>query len=152
MKKFFLTLVCAIFAFLPMDAQTTMNDNGDNLIGEYQGSQEGYLFRTRVTKKTDGTYKIQVSWMQNDKDANGNKLLDIKNPDKSLRNTPSDRIVIVDGLKYNAKKKRWDDAKIYDPTRGIKAKCTAQFSKDDELKIRGSVMGIGETVTWKKIK
>lgn len=152
MKKIFLTLLCVILATLPLCAQNTMNDHADNLLGDYAGSQEGNDFKARISKKSDGTYKIQVIWMKNDKDANGKKFLDTKNPDKSLRNTPCDQIVIVDGLKYNEKKHRWDDAKIYDPVRGIKAKCTAEFANDKELKIRGSVMGIGETVTWKKIK
>lgn len=152
MKKFFLTLICALLAALPLSAQTSMNDKGDNIVGEYSGSQDGNDFKARISKKSDGTYKFQIIWMKDDKDANGNKKLDTKNPDKSLRNTPCDQIVVVDGLKYNEKKHRWDDAKIYDPVRGIKAKCTAEFSSDKELKIRGSVMGIGETVTWKKIK
>ena len=49
--------------------------------------------------------------------ATGKKILDAKNPDKSLRNTPCDQIVIFNGLKYNASKRQWDGGKIYDPQR-----------------------------------
>jgi uncharacterized protein (DUF2147 family) len=55
-------------------------------------------------------------------------------------------------LKYNKKKCRWEDGKIYDPTRGIKANCQGEFTDDGRLKIRGSLLGIGETVYWTRLK
>ena len=97
---------------------------------------------------SDGTYQGQVMWLEISCDKNGNKLLDVKNPDKSLRNTPCDQIVLFSGLKYNAKKQCWDGAKIYDPQRGLRANMTAEFTKEGKLKIRGSLMGIGESVYW----
>lgn len=44
-----------------------------------------------------------------------------------------------------------DDTKIYDPQRGIKAKLQVEFTDDGQLKLRGSIPGIGESVYWKKI-
>ena len=135
----------------PLVAQNTLNDKADNIVGTYSGKQGDDRFRAKIVKLTDGTYRGQVIWMERDKDAKGNKILDVKNPDKSLRSTPADRVVIFSGLKYNEKKHRWDDTKIYDPQRGIKVKMTAEFAKDGTLHITGSVLGIGETVIWKKI-
>ena len=89
--------------------------------------------------------------MKNDCDAQGKKLLDEKNPDKSLRSKPCDQIVLFSGLQYNSKKHHWDGTKIYDPQRGMRANMTAEFTEDGKLKIRGSVMGIGETIYWEKI-
>ena len=56
------------------------------------------------------------------------------------------------GLKYNAKKHRWDGTKIYDPQRGIRASLTVEFTEEGQLKLRGSILGIGESVYWDKIE
>ena len=141
-------LMCGQFAV----AQNTLNDNADNIVGTYEGVQNGDRFKAKIEKMKDGTYRGQMLWVENDKDENGNKKLDEKNPDKKLRNTPIDRIVIFSGLKYDAKKKEWNDTKIYDPQRGVKAKLNASFVSDGRLKLTGSVLLIHESVYWKKIK
>ncbi len=45
-----------------------------------------------------------------------------------------------------------DGTKIYDPNRGIKVSMTAAFDSPKVLKIRGSVLGIGETEVWKRVE
>lgn len=62
------------------------------------------------------------------------------------------KVVLFDGLQYNAQDKTWGGTKIYDPQRGINAKVTASFEKDGTLKLRGTVLGIGESAYWKRIK
>lgn len=141
------TLLCA----MPIVAQNTLNDHADNIIGTYSGKQGDDRFRAKIVKLSDGTYRGQIIWMERDKDNHGNKILDSKNPDKKLRSTPADRIVLFSGLKYNAKKHRWDDTKIYDPQRGMRAKMTAEFTKDGLLKITGSVAVVSESVYWQKL-
>lgn len=151
-KKFFTTLVITFLAIIPTMGQSTLNNAADNIVGTYSGLQKGDKFKAKIVKLTDGTYRGQIIWMENDKDANGNKRLDTKNPDKKLRNTPCDQIILFSGLKYDAKDKEWNGTKIYDPQRGMRAKMTARFEKDGRLRLRGSVMGIGESVYWTKIK
>lgn len=152
MKKLLVTLTLLVACFSPAIAQNVLNNEADNIIGEYLGQQNEDKFKVRITKLGDGTYKGQIFWMEHDCDKNGKKLLDEKNPDKSLRNTPCDQIVLFTGLKYIAKKHHWSDTKIYDPQRGMKANLTAEFTKEGKLKLRGSLMGIGESVYWEKIK
>lgn len=150
MKKLILILAVLIVWIGPAVAQNKLNDRADNIVGTYSGKQGDDKFRARISKLTDGTYRCQIIWMERDRDAKGNKILDKKNPDKSLRNTPADRIVIFSGLKYDADKKRWGDTKIYDPQRGIRAKVTLQFTADGRLKLTGSLLGISESVYWNK--
>lgn len=152
MKKTLMMLIIGLFATMGVAAQSSLNNAGDNIVGIYIGSQNGDKFKAKIVKLTNGTYRGQVVWMEKDKDAKGNKRLDTKNPDKSLRNTPCDQIVLFSGLEYNAKKKRWDGTKIYDPQRGMRANLTVEFEKDGRLKLRGSILGIGETVYWTKEK
>ena len=152
MKRFFTTLILTMFAFTYLNAQNVLNNAADNIVGTYSGVQDGEKFKVKIIKLKDGTYRGQIVWMENDKDANGNKRLDTKNPDKSLRNTPCDQIVIFSGLKYDNNDKEWNGAKIYDPQRGLRAKLTIRFEKDGRLRVRGSLLGIGETVYWTKIE
>lgn len=151
-KKIFTTLVIIILPLLQAIGQNALNNSADNIVGVYSGVQNGDKFKAKIVKLTDGTYRGQIIWVEHDKDANGNKKLDTKNPDKKLRNTPCDRIVLFSGLKYDAGDKEWNGTKIYDPQRGMKAKLTVRFEKDGRLRLRGSVLGIGEGVYWTKIK
>lgn len=150
--KRILTLLLTLLCVSPIIAQNSLNDKADNIIGTYSGKQGDDRFKVKIVKLTDGTYRGQVIWMERDKDEKGNKILDSKNPDKSLRNRPADQIVLFSGLKYNEKKRRWNDTKIYDPQRGMRAHMTAEFAADGRLRIKGSILGISESVYWTKEK
>ena len=151
MKKLFTALIIMLLAFSCAEAQNVLNNSADNIVGTYSGTQKGNKFRAKITKLADGTYRGQIIWVENDKDANGNKLLDTKNPDKNLRNTPCDRIVLFSGLKYDANDKEWNGTKIYDPQRGKHAKLTVRFEKDGRLRLKGSIFAFSESVYWEKI-
>ena len=132
-----MTLLCALVLSLPTFAQG-INDKADNIVGEYLTDRGGSKSKVRVTKNADGTYDAQLFWVENPYDANGNKRKDVKNPDKSLRNVDIDQVVIVKGLKYDAKDKAWGGTKIYDPSKGIRVTVTAEFEQADKLKLRGT--------------
>ncbi len=151
MKKFIITLVCAVMALLPAVAHEK-NNNGDSIVGEYLTDRGGNKSKVRVTKNADGTYNAQVFWVEHPNDDKGNKRKDVKNPDKNLRNVDIDKVVIVKGLKYDAKDKKWGGAKIYDPTKGLRVNASAEFVSDTKLKLRGTILGIGTTLYWTKIK
>lgn len=151
MKKFLFILMCAVVAVCPSFAQG-LNDKADNIVGEYLTDRGGSKSKVRVTKNAQGTYDAQVFWVEKPYDANGNKRKDVKNPDKALRNVDIDKVVIVRGLKFDAEDKEWSGAKIYDPTKGIRVNATAKFEAPNKLKLRATIMGIGQTLYWQKIK
>ena len=148
MKRFITTLAAAVLCTLAAFAQ---NDKADNIIGKYICGTGKDAYKVEITKQPDGNYKCQIFWVADPLDENGNQALDTKNPDKSLRSVPMDRVVLFKDLKYNAEKKHWTDTKIYDPNRGIKVKVTINFDDPKTLKVRGTVLGIGETVTWNRL-
>ena len=153
MKRFLIALTAVLFAMLPASAQSAKNSSADNIIGKYESVQGTDAYKVEVTKNVDGTYKAQIYWMKDPIDPRtGKKALDVKNPDKSLRNRPCDQIVLIQNLKYIPAKKVWGDAKIYDPQRGIKANVTAQFLQDGRLSLKATVLGIGETVYWTPVE
>ena len=129
-----------------------MAQNPDRIVGVYYTARQGEESKIRVFKEDDGSYTAQVIWVRDNLDENGEVEKDVKNPDKSKRDTPCDQIVLIEKMTYNEKKDSWGDAKIYDPTRGIKANVTCSFESVSKLRVRGSVLGIGETVYWDKIE
>ena len=151
MKGFMMTLLCALVFSMPSFAQG-INDKADNIVGEYLTDRGGSKSKVRVTKNADGTFCAQVFWVEKPYDAQGKKRKDVKNPDKSLRNVDIDQVVVVKGLKYDAEEKTWGDAKIYDPSKGIRVNVTAEFVDANKLKLRGTVFGIGTTLYWTRIK
>ena len=127
-------------------------DAADAIIGNYKSIQNGYEFKARISKKTDGTYIAKVYWIKDAIDpATGEKRKDVKNPNKALRDTPCDRIVLMDGLRYNAEKNQWGETKVYDPLRGIRAHVVVRFMPDGRLAVKGSLLGISETVYWTRV-
>ena len=147
MKRFLTTIALALLCTLSVYAQ---NDKADNIIGKYICGTGKDAYKVDISKQSDG-YKCQIFWVADPLDENGKQALDTKNPDKSLRSVPMDQVVLFTGLKYNADKKHWSDTKIYDPNRGIKVKVTISFDNPKVLKVRGTVFGIGETVTWNRL-
>ena len=151
MKKLMMIFMGALMMVLPSFAQG-INDKADNIVGEYLTDRGGSKSKVRVTKNVDGTYDAQVFWVEKPLDAKGNKRKDVKNPDKNLRNVDIDQVVVVNGLKYDANDKVWGDTKIYDPSKGIRVNVTAEFESSEKLKLRGTILGIGTTIYWTKIK
>ena len=149
MKKILTIIFATVILPFCLSAQ---NAPGDKIVGLYLNGYHNQESKIKIFKEADGTYTAQVCWVKNRSDDRGEVYRDEKNPDKSKRNVPCDEIVLMKGLKYNAEKDTWGDTKIYDPVRGIKANATCSFSKPNELKIRGAIMGIGETVYWKKLE
>ena len=150
MKKTLFIIMALVASICPLWAQGARNDAGDNILGIYLGEQHGDVFKARITKQADGTYKGQIVWVENDREADGTKRLDTKNPDKNLRKVPCDKVVLFTGLKYNEKKRCWDGTKIYDPQRGFKATLSAVFTEEGTLRLTGTVMGLSGHFIWKK--
>ena len=152
MKRLFALVLLLFVVFSALHAQSSLNSIPDAIVGIYWVVHDEDVSKVRVYKCTDGSYAAQCIYLRDTIDKKTGKIrLDTKNPDKSLRNVPCNRIVILRNLRYNAKKQRWDGGRIYDPTRGIKVQCTCEFTSDGRLKLRGSVLGIGETRYWIKM-
>ena len=150
MKKIIFTIMCALMA-ISANAQN-LNSKGDNIIGNYLSTKDGVKSKIKITKEANGTYKAQVYWVERALDAKGNKRKDVKNPNKSLRNVDIDKVVLIKGLKYDAKDKEWTDSKIYDPGSGKIYSVDIEFKDAKTLKVYGNILGIGKTVYWTRIE
>lgn len=146
MKRILITISAILFS-LALFAQ---NDKAGNIVGTYSAGEGKDAYKVSITQQADGTYQGAVCWTADLYDKDGKVKTDVKNPDKSLRNVPMDKVVLFSGLKYDPEKKLWNGAKIYDPERGIRVKMTARFESSRQLVVRGTVLGIGESITWNK--
>lgn len=124
----------------------------DRIVGQYLAEGQGNCCKVRIVRDADGTYSGSVYWIRDSLDSKTGKLaLDVRNPDKSLRNVPLNRVKLFSGLKYNPEKDVWEGAKVYHPVLGVKADAKMWLNEDNDLRLRGTVLGIGMTVTWKRL-
>lgn len=144
-----ITLLC-IAAAGSVSAQ-----EADRILGVYRviGETTHELSNVRIYKSGD-TYEAQIIWLEHPDDANGNPRLDALNPDPALRNVPADEIVIVRGLRYDARKKQWTGGTIYNPVDGKVYDAVAEFDSPDVLNMRGYVGKpiFGKTFEWKRLE
>ena len=143
-----LLLFFALGMAVPLFADTPA---GDAIVGVYMTEYNGDRGKVRVTKNADGTYNARSIWAANPYDRNGNKRKDVKNPDKALRDTPIDNVLLIENLRYLPSERSWGDAKIYDPNTGMKVTASAEFMSTDTLKVRGTFMGFGVTLYWTRL-
>lgn len=146
MKKFLLMLVCGLMVTASVSAQV----KADDILGTYKVVQNGDNSKVTFRKNGNG-YSCQVIWLENMKEKDGSPRVDKRNPDKSKRNTPSDKIVLIEKITFDEAKGEWSNGQIYDPTRGKFFKVRVSFKDAKTLKVRGSWGPISETVYWTKL-
>lgn len=151
MKKLVLLFAAVLCVSFNALAQSELNDKAESIAGIYKVVHEGENTKVAVTMDTDGTFTAQVIWVENRLDKRGNVRLDDKNPDKSLRYKECDQIVLFKGLRYDALKKKWSGTKIYDPTRGIRANVSCEFAEDGNLRVKGTLLVISQSMIWEKL-
>ena len=146
MKRFLLTLLVSVMTVTCAWAQ----QKADDIVGTYKVVQNGDNSKVEIRKVGNG-YRAQVIWLENMKNKDGSPRTDAKNPDKSKRDTPSDKIVLIDKITFDEAKGEWGNGQIYDPTRGKFFKVRISFKDAKTLKVRGSWGPISETLYWTKL-
>lgn len=104
--------------------------------------------------KTGDTYEARIIWLEHPNDEAGNPRLDLLNPDPALRSGRADAIVLVRGLRYDAKKERWTGGTIYNPVDGKVYDVQAEFDGPQELRVRGYIGKpmFGRDLVWEKLE
>lgn len=141
---FTLALLFSVNAFAQSEA--------DKIVGIYQVEEDGHQSRVQFTKCSNGTYQGQIIWLSQPNHPDGSRKMDVKNPNPELRKVPSDRIVIVYGIRYDAKNKCWNGGKVYKPTNGKIYNVECSFDNATTLRVKGSWGPISLSRYWKKIK
>lgn len=146
-KKIITTLALFLTMAMPSIAQAFA---GDKIIGVYWVEQDGDKSKVRFSKTGINSYKAQIIWMEKEKDEKGNIRTDMKNPDKTKRQTPASKIVLIEKVSF--KNGIWTDGEIYDPTRGKSFTVNIWFDNANTLCVKGSFGPFSEKVYWKKLE
>ena len=123
----------------------------DKIVGVYRVVKDGRNSKVKVFKHGGGN-RAQVIWLENMKNPDGSQRTDAKNPDPAKRNTPSNQIVLVDKVTYDADDNEWEDGRIYDPTSGKTYKVEMYFEKPDVLTVKGKLGPFYKKMYWTKIQ
>ena len=77
---------------------------------------------------------------------------DVKNPDKSKRDTPLLGAVIIKGLAFDAESKEWVDGSMYGPNKGITVKLTVTEATAKGASIVGSKFVMKKKMFWERVQ
>lgn len=135
-----------------LSANAFAQSAADKIVGVYSVEEEGRQSKVRFTKCADGSYQGQIIWLSEPNNADGTRKMDLKNPDPAKRNTPSDQVVIVYGIRYDAKKQAWNGGKVYKPINGKTYKVECSFEDEKTLRVKGSLGPISLSRYWKKVE
>lgn len=142
MKKIVIILVLAFYSV------ASIAQEADKIAGIWWNDEK----TTKIeVKKVDGKYIGTIVYMIPEKYENGQPPKDDKNPDSALKDRSLIGLKILEGFVYNAKKKEWNDGKIYDPKSGNTYDCYAWLENDELLKLKGYIGGIrwlGRSSEW----
>jgi uncharacterized protein (DUF2147 family) len=144
MKRYLMSFVLFVACMCAAFAQA------DKIVGEYQCVHDGVDSRIRIFKHGDG-YRAQCAWVSNLKKEDGTLRRDEKNPDPAKRKVTTDKVVLIDKVKYDGKD-TWKDGKIYDPTRGKYFTVALSFKDEKTLTVKGYLGPFFGRVYWKKLK
>lgn len=123
----------------------------DKILGIYSVKKEGRNSKVKIFKHNGG-YRAQVIWLENMTNPDGTLRTDQKNPNPAKRNTPSNQIVLIDHVSYDADDKEWDNGKIYDPTSGKVYNVELYFEKPNTLTVKGKLGPFFKRMYWTKIQ
>jgi len=139
--------ILLIFTLLPLSSLAAPSKSDDILGLWLSEEKDGVIKMTREGDLIIG----HLVWIL---PANGEKvedLLDIENPDDSLKKRPLLGIKLLKDFKFDDG--RWEDGSIYDPKSGKTYSAKMNLENENTLKLRGYV-GIplfGRTSAWSRV-
>ena len=141
MKK--MSIISTILFLFVLTAYT---QHSDKVVGVWLTEEQDS--QVEIIKKSNGKFYGKIVWLKEDKDRK-----DEENPDAAMRNRKVLGLEILQGFKYNDAEKEWEEGIIYDPESGKTYDCYMWFDENNQLRIKGFVLGmrfLGRQTVWKK--
>ncbi|TAD81043.1 MAG: DUF2147 domain-containing protein [Bacteroidetes bacterium] len=143
MKKI-VTTVAGLILVVALFAQ-----NPDAIVGVWKNGEGTALIK--IFKNKD-KYQGKIVWLKEPNDPEtGLPKVDKNHPDAAVRTRPIVGMSNVWGFEYKAAENEWSGGFIYDPKNGKTYDCVISLKTDNELNVRGFIMGMsmfGRTDTW----
>lgn len=107
-------------------------------------------------RNAGGDYQGKIIWLETTTNSDGSSpRLDEYNPDGDLAKRELLGTTILRNLQWNQASKSWEKGLIYDPNNGKTYECSCQLREEDELYLKGYVLGIpwiSRSSTWTRAK
>ena len=142
---------------LALAGAAAADDAADGIVGDWMVESRDAAIRIR---REGDEYQGRIVWQLHDtfgpEDGpvlNGKPATDIHNPDPALRSRPIDGMLLLWGLHYDARERKWRDGHIYDSDEGHTYHCTVWLKDAGHLKLRG-YMGLslfGGNTVWTRL-
>lgn len=94
----------------------------------------------------------KLVWFRWPRDAAGLPLVDLRNPDPTLRTRPLLGLTILQGLRRTGER-TWADGRIYNPNDGVNYKARMSIRDDGSVRMRAYVLLplLGKTYVWTRV-
>jgi uncharacterized protein (DUF2147 family) len=126
--------------------------SADDIVGSWKNGEGTGIIQ--MYKTTSGHYAGKIVWLKEPIDPEtGKAKLDKRNPDESIRSTPTLGLINIKGFKFDEDDKTWEDGTIYDPKTGKEYSCKAKLTAKNTLEVRGfiGVSLFGRTDVWTRM-
>ncbi len=147
MRRVFILL--GLFCFL---TEPLLADPGaEAILGHWMSTRRN----VKVQVYRDGNeFKGRVTWFKDTDDPSKpmTTRTDENNPDPKLRQRKVLGMQVLSRLRYNAKSKRWENGKIYDPKTGRQWSSVAYLDEEGVLNVKGywQFEFIGRTMRFRR--
>lgn len=122
---------------------TTFADKSDSLLGKWYTEKEESIF-TFYKEGDEFAARLTPLKFPN--------IIDSLNPDSTLKSRKLKDVKLIWGLKYNPKKDRYEDGKVYNPENGKIYSCNCKV-KEGKLRFHGyiGIAALGQTKIWLRV-
>lgn len=138
-------LIIAVLAFVTFGASTAFAD----VTGVWE-TVEGKS-HVEISPCSDNKFCGKIIWLKEPNDENGKPILDTNNQDENKRGRQILGINLLKGLEKTGDNE-WDDGYIYNPEDGQTYSSEMSLQDKDTLEVKGCVLFICKSQTWKRIK
>ncbi len=133
-------------------ATSKAQDKKDAIIGKWMNEDKDLIVDVY---KENNDFKAKVIWFHDDRDTITplDQRMDVKNPDKALRNRKLLGMEVLSDLVYDPEENKWVKGKIYDSTSGRTWDASVWLSDPQTLEVRGYCIFkfIGRTMKFTKV-
>ncbi|HEY4198298.1 MAG TPA: DUF2147 domain-containing protein [Mucilaginibacter sp.] len=151
-KKYFTCFILLIASFIfsgRLHAQTI--PARERICGKWENREKTLRLQIRTV---NNNYVARVIWFSDTEGKPMSYWKDKRNPDPALRNRTILGMSILNGLRYNAAERTWEDGKVYDSKHGKEWNASAEIDQKGILKVRGywHFKFIGKTMSFHRIR
>ncbi|WP_262694824.1 DUF2147 domain-containing protein [Kordiimonas aquimaris] len=148
MMRHLTLLLFAVCTSITLAWNASAND-ADAYNGFFWNQTKDAIFEIRLTENT-GSPSVEGITRWSEKPA-----IDTKNPDPALKERSLKGVVFLWGFKYDARKNRWKNGKVYDPNNGKTYDAKMELEENGNiLKMRGyiGISLLGRTAKFERVK